>query len=177
MKKSLIAITIAATAAFSLSSAFADEGTVHFTGEILDQACTVDIGANAEMTVNLGRVAKTAFNGAGTTPASATLFNIVLKDCPATVSSAKVKFAGNPDGTDSNLLAIDEVSGAASGVAIKLMTADRTALGLHQVNDYSYPLVSTAPNTLPFYATYIATDDTVTAGPANSDATFTVNYN
>ncbi|MNU03541.1 fimbrial-like adhesin protein SfmF [compost metagenome] len=76
------------------------------------------------------------------------------------------------------MLAIDSsVSGAATGVAINLMSADKNQLPLHGEISYSYTLSSTEDNTLNFYAQYKSTADTVTAGPANSVASFSVVYN
>ncbi|MGF6100552.1 fimbrial protein [Enterobacter sp. A4] len=176
MKKNVIAAAIVATAALSMSNVFAAAGTVNFNGEILDAACTVDVGSQNQ-TVELGKYNKSEFTAAGDVTA-ATKFNIVLKDCPATVTSASVRFDGTPDATDSKLLAVDSsVAGAATGVAINLMSADKAQLPLHGSNGYSYPLVETADNTLDFYAQYKSTSDTVTAGPANSVANFSVVYN
>ena len=102
----------------------------------------------------------------------------MLKDCPATVTSAAVRFDGTPDAADSTLLAIDSsVAGAATGVAINLMTADKADLPLHGTNGYSYTLTDAADNTLDFYAQYESTVASVTAGPANSVANFSVVYN
>ncbi|MDU2882194.1 MAG: type 1 fimbrial protein, partial [Enterobacter sp.] len=39
MKKTIIAAAFAATAALTMSNAFASAGTVNFTGEIIDAAC------------------------------------------------------------------------------------------------------------------------------------------
>lgn len=176
MKKNLIAVAFAATAALSMSNAMAAAGTVNFTGEILDSACIVDV-ASQNQTVDLGHYNKSEFTAVGYKTA-AKKFNIVLKDCPQTVTSAKVRFDGTPETTDSSLLAIDSsVAGAATGVAINLMTADKVDLPLHSENDYSYALSSTADNTLNFYAQYKSTAATVTAGPANSVANFSVVYN
>lgn len=176
MKKNIIAAAIAATAALSMSNAFAAAGTVTFNGEILDAACTVDVGSQNQ-TVELGKYNKSEFTNTGDKTA-ATKFNIVLKDCPATVTSAVVRFDGTPDTTDSTLLAIDSsVAGAATGVAINLMTADKADLPLHGSNGYSYSLTDTADNTLDFYAQYQSTATSVTAGPANSVANFSVVYN
>lgn len=175
MKKILVAAAIASVV--SIPSAFAFDGAVKFTGEVIDEQCTVDIGGTSPMEVPLGRVAKSVFGGAAGTDASTTKFTIVLKNCPSTLTKAKVKFEGNAEASDSSLLAIDKVSGAATGVAIKLMTADKAALGLHQTNDYSYTLSSTADNKLDFYAAYRSTSATVGVGPANAVANFTINYN
>lgn len=176
MKKNMIVAAIIATAALSVSNAMAAAGTVNFTGEILDAACTVDVGSQNQ-TVALGKYNKSEFADAGSTTA-ATKFNIVLKDCPATVTSAKVRFDGTPDATDSTLLAIDStVANAAKGVAINLMTADKEQLPLHGDSAYSYKLVTTGDNTLDFYAQYKSTTKVVSAGPANSVANFSVVYN
>lgn len=176
MNKNMIAAAIAASAVLSLANANAADGTINFTGEIIDQACTVDIGSNNTMSVDLGRIARTSFRNTGDVSDS-TLFTIKLINCPASVTSAKVKFDGENDQNNTDLLAITQGASSASGVAIKLMTADKTLLGLNQVNSYSYPLVSTADNNLDFYAAYQSTQAAVTAGLANSVANFTVNYN
>ncbi|WNN47067.1 fimbrial protein [Siccibacter colletis] len=176
MKRNLIAVAFATVAALSASSVFAADGTVNFTGEIIDQACTVDIGTSDSLTVNLGKIAKSSFSAAGD-DASTTKFTMTLKACPAAVTAAKVKFDGINDATDSSLLALTSETGVAKGVAIALMTADKADLGLNATNDYSYTLKADVDNQLDFYAAYRSTSDTVTAGKANSVATFSVNYN
>lgn len=176
MKMNFIAMAVAATAVLSMSNAFAAAGTVNFTGEILDKACTVDVDSQNQ-TVALGSYNKSEFTAAGSFTA-AKKFSIVLKDCPETVTTAHVRFDGTPEPTDDTMLAIDSsVSGAATGVAINLMSADKNQLPLHGENSYSYTLSSTEDNTLNFYAQYKSTADTVTAGPANSVASFSVVYN
>ncbi|CAM8225225.1 MULTISPECIES: fimbrial protein [Enterobacter] len=176
MKKNIIAAAIVATAALSMSNVFAAAGTVNFNGEILDAACTVDVGSQNQ-TVELGKYNKSEFTAAGDKTA-AKKFSIVLKDCPAAVTSASVRFDGKPDASDSALLAIDSsVAGAATGIAINLMSADKADLPLHGSNGYSYALSSTADNTLDFYAQYKSTNKDVKAGPAKSVANFSIVYN
>ena len=143
MNKNVIAKTLSAAAILMASNVMAYDGTVIFNGEILDSACTVDIGSSNTLMVDLGRVSKTAFTSTGD-EASTTKFTLRLKDCPASVAAAKVKFDGAHDGNDSSLLAITQGSGAASGVAIRLKTADSMNLGLNQDNGYTYMLSSTA---------------------------------
>lgn len=176
MKKNVIAKTLSAATILMASNAMAYDGTVIFNGEILDSACTVDIGSSNTLMVDLGRVSKTAFASTGD-EASTTKFTLRLKDCPASVVAAKVKFNGAHDGNDSSLLAITQGSGSASGVAIRLKTADSMNLGLNQDNGYTYMLSSTADNNLDFYAAYVATVMPVLPGAANAVANFTVNYN
>ncbi|EPO1788798.1 fimbrial protein [Cronobacter turicensis] len=175
MKLKLIALALAATSVMS-AYASATAGTVNFTGSVLDSACTVDV-ASQNQTVALGSYNKSEFTAAGDKTA-AKKFSIVLKDCPAAVTSARVRFDGKPESTNTSLLAIDSsVSGAATGVAINLMTADKANLPLHGDNSYSYTLSSTQANTLDFFAQYQSTAAAVTAGPANSVANFSVVYN
>ena len=169
MKKTIVIAMLAAGSALSMTHAFAAAGTVNFNGNILDAACDVDVASK--------NYYKTEFPAAGSRTA-ATKFDIILKNCPATVINAKVRFDGTPDLSNSSLLAIDSsVPGAATGVAINLMTADKADLPLHGSNGYSYTLSSTADNTLNFYAQYQSTNAAVVAGPANSVANFSVVYN
>lgn len=176
MKKNIMMVILAISAVLPLSPVFAAAGTVNFNGNILDSACDVDIASQNQVVV-LGDYYKTEFPSTGARTA-ATQFNIVLKNCPVTVTNAKVRFDGTPDATNASLLAIDSsVPGAATGVAINLMTADKADLPLHGSNSHTYALSSTADNTLNFYAQYISTAATVTMGPANSVANFSVVYN
>lgn len=176
MKKNLLAVAFATTAVLSMSHVFAAAGTVSFTGEILDAACTVDV-ASQNQTVELGKYNKSEFPDVNIVTAAKN-FNIILKNCPSSVQSAKVRFDGTPDTVEPTLLAIDSsVADAAEGVAINLMTADKADLPLHSENNYSYTLTSDADNVLGFYAQYKSTSTTVKAGPANSVANFSVVYN
>jgi major type 1 subunit fimbrin (pilin) len=154
----------------------AADGQVNFKGEIIDSACEVVNSVSNPLDVTLGQVAKTAFTGAGST-AAATKFTLQLKNCPESVTSAAVKFDGTADAGDNNVLQLTQDTGVATGVGIQLSDASNAVLPLFTAST-SYPLVSgTAVNNLDFVARYIATDETVTAGPANSVASFSINYN
>ncbi|MDN4627789.1 fimbrial protein [Erwinia sp. PsM31] len=165
---------------FSTTSAAAADGTINFKGSIIDTACTVDLdGAGATtMDVIMGNVHKTAFSGVGSTAggsASTTKFSLTLKDCPATAATAKIKFDGIAYAGDNTVLALTDEAGVATGVGIQL--SDSNGVLPLYTESASYPLTSgTTSNTLDFYARYIQKAATVTAGPANSVATFTVNY-
>ena len=176
MNNKMMITLLAVGSALTATHAFAAAGTVNFNGNILDSACDVDVASRNQVVV-LGDHYKTESPTTGARTA-ATQFNIVLKNCPVTVTNAKVRFDGTPDATNSSLLAIDSsAAGAATGVAINLMSADKADLPLHGSNSYSYALSSTMDNTLSFYAQYISTAAAVTAGPANSVANFSVVYN
>ncbi len=175
MKNNLIVAVIASASILSAASAFAADGQVNFKGEIIDAACTVVNNVSNPLDVTLGQVAKTAFTGAGST-ASATKFTLQLKNCPETVTSATVKFDGAAVTGDNSVLALTTETGVATGVGIQLSDASSAVLPLFTASTV-YPLVSTGTNNLDFVARYVATSATVTAGPANSVASFTVNYN
>ncbi|MGY5367557.1 fimbrial protein [Enterobacter oligotrophicus] len=176
MKKKIIIAMLAASSALTMTHAFAAAGTVNFNGNILDSACDVDVASQNQVVV-LGDYNKTEFSSTGARTA-AKKFNIILKNCPVSVTTAKVRFDGTPDVTNSSLLAIDSsITGAATGVAINLMTADKADLPLHDSNGFSYVLNSATENVLDFYAQYISTASAVTAGPANAVANFSVVYN
>ncbi|MEX2952256.1 fimbrial protein [Serratia fonticola] len=175
MKKNLIAVAVLASSAFGIS-AFAADGQVNFTGEIIDAGCTVVNTPANPLEVKLGKVARTSFHQAGDT-AAATGFTLQLTNCPVTVGTATVKFDGTSVVGDNSVLALTQGAGVASGVGIQLSDDANTVLPLFTPSK-AYALQSgSAVNNLDFVARYISTADDVTAGQANSMASFTINYN
>lgn len=177
MKKMIIAGFAAGMACASVSAfAASGEGQINFTGEIIDSACTVVNGLSTPLNVSLGKVAKSAFTGSGSTAAT-TRFSIQLKDCPETVTSASVTFGGTPDSNNSNVLAVTPGTGAAAGVGIQLLDKSENPFSLF-TQSAAYTLTSgTTTNDLEFGARYIQTGSSITAGPANAVSTFTIVYN
>lgn len=159
------------------SATYAADGKISFTGSVTDSACTVTNSESSPLTVNLGKVSKSAFSGSGST-AAPTKFTIQLTGCPDTVSSATVKFDGTPFNGDNSILALTSGTDAATGVGIQITDSSQTVLPLSQASA-SYALSTTTDNinSLDFVARYVSTASTVTAGSANADASFTINYN
>lgn len=174
MKKNLIAAAMVVAASVSAMSVFADDGKINFVGAITDDACTVTNNMANPLTVTLGTVASTAFTAAGST-AAPTKFTIALTNCPATVSSAKVKFDGTADSNVNTILALTQETGVATNVGIQLMDNQNVVVPLYTASS-AYPLTS-GSNNLDFVARYYATAAAVTAGPANSTSNFTIVYN
>lgn len=178
MNKVALGLFIAATVGCS-ASAFAatnGEGQINFTGEIIDSACQVVNGLSNPLNVELGKVSKTVFSGAGST-STPTKFDIQLKDCPETVTSAAINFGGTPDTDNSTTLALTPDTETATGVAIQLLDSSEQPVSLYTPSR-QYPLTAgSTVNDLEFAARYIQTQAAVTAGPANSVSTFTVIYN
>ncbi|ELW2865972.1 fimbrial protein [Salmonella enterica] len=154
-------------------SAVAADGTIHFTGSISDQTCTVDSGSQS-LNVDLGKVAQTALDGGAGMKAAPTRFTLSLSGCPDTVSGANVKFDGTTDGVNQNLLALDSGTGIATGVGIEIADKNGAAIPLHTASA-EYPLAE-GSNTLDFVARYVSTGTAVTTGTANATSQFTIIY-
>ncbi len=132
MNKVALGLFIAATVGCS-ASAFAatnGEGQINFTGEIIDSACQVVNGLSNPLNVELGRVSKTVFSGAGST-STPTKFDIQLKSCPETVTSAAINFGGTPDTDNSTTLALTPDTETATGVAIRLLDSSEQPVSLY----------------------------------------------
>jgi P pilus assembly protein, pilin FimA len=171
--RNIMTAAIVGGMAFTASAA---DGTINFTGTILDSACTVDT-TSASQTVNLGQVSRTAFAAAGDT-ASPTRFNIVLNNCPETVTSAAVRFDGIPDSADMNILALGSDQ-TATGVGVALFESDGvTPVPLATESQQVTLNTGTGENSnvLTYVASYKATQAAVGAGSANATSDFTITY-
>lgn len=175
MKNNVIAAALATVAMLSGANAFAAAGMVKFTGEIIDAGCDVVNNMSNPLIVDLKKVNKSEFREVGDT-AAATDFKIKLTNCPATATTASISFDGQALNNDSSMLQLTQESGVATGVGIQLSDIS-SVLPLRQPS-VAYTLISgSAENDLLFTARYKSVADDVTAGPANSTATFSVLYN
>lgn len=173
MKLRNSAIALAASTLIFASSAYAADGTITFTGDIVASTCKINGGTN-DQTVALGKVSTTALKGAGT-QAAGTLFTIALTGCGDTFTSAQVKFDATKNTVNSDLIALSGDS-TATGVGIGVFESD----GVTYVTPYvatKAQAIKDGAATFSYVAKYVATGDTVTAGTANSSATFTIIYN
>ena len=171
MNKKLIAIAILAGASFA-SVAQAADGSINFTGNITDAACTVT-PATASQSVNLGTISSGVFAAAGDV-AGATRFSIDLTSCPASVTSATVIFDGPADASNSDLLAVTAGAGAATGVGVGIYEEDASTLIPVASASASKALSTTADTSFSFIAKYVATGSAVSAGSANAVSDFTI---
>ncbi|MBL5885721.1 fimbrial protein [Lelliottia amnigena] len=172
MKKNLI---VAALIAGALSSsAFAADGKIDFVGAITDDACTVTNNMTNPLIVTLGTVASSAFT-TGNLSAAPTEFKINLTNCPASITSAQVKFDGTADANDNTILQLTQETGVVTNVGIQLMDKSNAVVPLYTAST-AYDLTA-GTNDLKFVARYLATSLPVTAGPANSTSNFTIVYN
>ncbi|MEN0635538.1 MULTISPECIES: type 1 fimbrial major subunit FimA [Enterobacteriaceae] len=177
---------ITALSVFSLSSAAAmaattgvttvNGGTVHFKGEIINAACDVDAGS-IDQTVQLGQVRSAKLATAGST-SPAVGFNIKLADCDTSVATkASIAFSGTAvDTTNTSVLALQgTAAGGATNVGVQILDKTSTPLTLDGATFKAATTLSDGTNIIPFQARYYATG-AATAGAANADATFKVQY-
>ena len=139
-------------------------GVVHFTGDIVNAACSVSTNSDGQ-TVKLGQYRTAAFTAAGVETA-AVPFNIVLNDCDPTVSSlASIAFSGQADATDSDLFAVNasgENATVATGVGIVIKDKASAVLPPDGATYSAKQTLIKGTNTFPFTANYKSTVAAVT---------------
>lgn len=152
-------------------------GTVHFIGSLVNAACAVSTDS-ADQIVNLGQYRTASMAGVGTT--SATIpFTIVLNDCDTEVATtAKVAFSGQLASGNNQLLAVSssDNTATATGVGIQILDEDSSAMTPDGSTFSKGHTLIDGTNTLNFSARYVSTAATPTAGQANADAVFTMQY-
>jgi len=157
-------------------AALAVDGTVHFTGQIVDAPCVVAIGSQ-DQDVNLGQVKTLVFSAAGD-KSPAQPFQINLENCVigSTFTKANVSFSGIGDTDNAALLAIDNQAGAASGVGIGIYDNTNTLVDLNTGS--SETTLRTGQTVLYYTAAYVQAGATaVTPGYGDSSVDFNITYN
>lgn len=159
------------------TTAIVNGGNVHFTGEVVNAACAVDANST-DQTVKMGQVKTSTLAKAGNS-GDKVPFTIQLDDCDTSVSTkASISFSGTTaGGTYTNALALAGSSaGSATNVGIQILDSTGSPIALDGVAFSKAIDLNDGKTVLPFSARYIATADAATAGIANADATFKVQY-
>lgn len=155
------------------SLANAADGTINFTGTIINPPCTLEL-SDSMISVPLGDYTTDALAVKGT-ETTAKNFEIVLTGCSTEEFSAvQTRFNFNEDSTDGRFISINGPD-SASGVAIKLMDEEGTLISPN-TESKAVLLEDGAPLRLSFKASYISTADTVGKGSANANGTFELLY-
>lgn len=188
MKTKLLTISVLCAA---LSPAFVSAATVvtpggqvHFTGEVVNGTCAVDAGS-VDQTVALGQVRANALTKVGDFSQNVG-FNIVLKDCAPGAddgqggtlpTTAAIIFSGVTAGTaNTNILALQSsAAGGATNVGVQVLDRAGQPVAFDGSTASAKTNLTDGTNTIPFQARYAATGQ-ATAGTADADATFTVQY-
>lgn len=160
----------------------ASNGTVNFTGEVIDKTCDITIDGNVSpATVVLEAVDKSQLSASGAT-AKRTGFNIGLSNCTGTASVTKAAaFFENGATVDPvNYRLLNTLSGATAATNVQLQLIDApTGLPIQvgnpsQSGSTTYDL-SSGSATLPYAVEYYATG-AATPGLVASAVNFTINY-
>ncbi|MCU4313817.1 type 1 fimbrial major subunit FimA [Acinetobacter bereziniae] len=179
-------ISLAAAALVASSVSFAapiPSGEIHFTGDLVNAACAVDVNSDGQ-TVDLGQHRVAKFKKAGDMSGPVP-FQINLVDCEAALvtKGVSIAFKGSTTATNPKLLVVGAGTSndaAAQGVGIQILDSSSTALTLDGTGFTKETALNDGTNSFRFSARYVSTVDagpTLTAGKANADATFVVNYN
>ena len=156
ISSALAAALFAATGSYA---AVVDGGTIHFEGELVNAACSVNTDS-ADQVVTLGQYRTDIFNAVGNTSALIP-FTIQLNDCdPVVAANAAVAFSTT----------------TATGVGIEIL--DNTSAILKPDGNSFSTNQNLIPgtNVLHFSARYKGTGTSASAGQANADATFIMRY-
>ena len=136
-------------------------------------ACSVN---NANIRVTMGTINSTAFSGVGSSPAAARTQNFTIPLSCNLGTRVNVTLTGTAVSGTTGVVALDSAgtTGVASGVGVQMLyNSVPVTLG-------SIMNIGTATSegnfNIPLQARYYQTASTITAGTANSSATFTLAY-
>lgn len=153
-------------------SAAAHDGTINIDGSIEEPGCTVS-SDSVNQTISLGDIASSQLSQPGET-SQPIMFKISFEDCTSVTKTLSLRFNGTSDSTNPDLVAIDSDPGAASGIAIAIKDSTSSLLPIN-TNTVAYSLPYSY-GSLTYYAQYMVTKDSVTAGTANATVTFSMTY-
>ncbi|KAA8995382.1 fimbrial protein [Affinibrenneria salicis] len=153
--------------------AYSADSYIQINGNLTSNTCAVSTDSQNK-TVDMGTVATKQFLAASHALAPVR-FALVLENCGAAVSSVSTTFTGSADQDDATLLALNSES-TATNVGIAILDKERNRIPLGSASE-QYPLTASASSVqMVFYGQYVATQNSVTAGTANGDVTFTLSY-
>ncbi|WP_075180639.1 fimbrial protein [Pantoea sp. 1.19] len=185
-KPTLSLLTAGALCLFTAASSAAivtPGGSVKFEGEIVNGTCAVDADS-VDQTVQMGQV-RTNDLSAESQVSGAKGFNIVLKDCgtsasggdnPTTAPTVSIIFSGVSVPNNANILSLQNgVPSPATNVGIQILDRTGAPVALDGSTASAKTTLLEGTNVIPFQARYYALGQ-ATAGTANADATFSVQY-
>ncbi|WP_054177562.1 fimbrial protein [Trabulsiella odontotermitis] len=167
------ALILSATA----MNAYAANGKVEFTGEIVKSTCNV-ISGDQDKQVFIGKYPTSAFANVGDVTASKA-FTISLEKCEQ--GNYSLRFDGPTVAGNPNLLSVDQ----AKGVGIEILDNNEKIIPINQTAGDDSAWVAITPSgqdasdgtaTFNLKARYKSFDKVVEAGTANANANFTIEY-
>lgn len=173
MKYQALAVAALAVLSGSAFAANSGDGTVKFTGEIVDAPCVISTDSQNQEVV-LGQVKKSVFAAAGD-KSTATPFEIKLEDCDITAKKkVNVSFSGVGDADKSDLISVSTESGSATGVGIGIYDNTNTLVPMN--TGKSTTTLTEGQTVLYYTASYVATKTAVTTGYGNAEVDFNLTY-
>lgn len=154
ISSALAAALFAATGSYA---AVVDGGTIHFEGELVNAACSVNTDS-ADQVVTLGQYRTDIFNAVGNTSALIP-FTIQLNDCdPVVAANAAVAFSGQADAINDNLLAIASSTNTTTATGVGIEILDNTSAILKpDGNSFNQPELDPRDQRSSFSARYKGT--------------------
>lgn len=175
MLKPLIAavLLIGGSTASAMAGTSAEGASLSVTGTVIDSTCTVSSDSQSKV-VPLGNISSRQFHREGDS-SPGQIFTLNLEKCGPMANAVTVTFNGEEDAQNPDLLAIESGPGAASGIAVAIYDQTRALVPMNTAST-RYALEPDHTVALKFYARYLSTKNSVTAGNATATATFVLNY-
>lgn len=182
-------LTLAASLVLGLNIAMgasANDGTVTFTGKVVDQTCTVKTESK-DLQVKLPTVSKKQLDTVGNT-AGKTAFNIKVENCSAASSDASkvaAYFLPNAEYIDENTHNLKNTapSSKANNVQVRLLNNNFQSIQVGENIDTQYPESSNSFSTINgnaasvrYYAEYIAVTGSATPGNVTAKVEYDIVY-
>ena len=174
----ILAVLLSAVVA---QSAFASDGTINFTGELVDSTCSVNVNGTAgpaAATVTLPKVSAAQLKTTGNT-AGQTGFNIALSACTGATTTAAAFFESGAgvDATTGNL------KNTGSAKAVQLQLLDSTNGAVIKAGDFTQVAntskikkdLAAGSAVLPYAVQYVSTGAAV-AGTVLGTVTYSITY-
>ncbi|WP_054883732.1 fimbrial protein [Pseudomonas sp. NBRC 111130] len=177
MKKSLLALSLGLLSATGMSSAFAN-GTINFEGRITQDTCPIDVrnpnDGSSSSVVKMGTVPAVKFTATGQEYAGKGFSLVIpdIADCKGATNEANVMFSGASSTGD--YFDLNPGNDSAKNVVIAVRDVSN-GLVKPGVPTADTPLAASGETIIPFMAYYRSTANSVEAGVASADVSFTVN--
>ncbi|KEY57728.1 fimbrial protein [Serratia sp. DD3] len=155
---------IVALSLLFMSSAYAADGTINFTGEIVANTCTISTGSGT-VSVVLPTISTSNFNDIGSR-AGQTAFTINLTGCTPASGSVAVRFTGTGTQVDPTTgLFLPAAASEARGVGIAVYDSTDTHIKTAG-NNSAFQTINTTSGTasIPLTAWYQQYQASITAG-------------
>jgi len=138
---------------------------------LVSNSCTVS-NSSKDIPIDMGSWPTRNFSSSSKKSPPVPFF-IKLEHCDGLVTSGlTIKFNGN---NNDGLLSLDNLS-SAKNIGIAILDSNKNLVIIGDNNFISGSVLSSDNFTLKFFGQYVATSLPVTAGSANADATFTIEY-